>query len=122
MLRSGALQLASLQMVIFTPDHSAFKQALVLSAVLSRFNERFNGLVQALPLPNDVPAEVPRIILSSEDKSWALQAGPARVDCFWRLTDPNGTAPDNVLEQCAQVLTHYVETANVRVGRLALVV
>jgi hypothetical protein len=122
MLRSDSFRLIAVQAVIFTPDHGSFSQSSALAAVLGRYSQRFNGPVQALPLPEDVPVEVPRVLLQSSDHSWRLQAGPARIDSFWHLRDFSSAAPDDVVARCSEVLVHYVESTHAAVARLALVV
>ena len=122
MLTSNAFRLMAVQAVIFTPDHGSFSQSSALATLLGRYSQRFNGPVQALPLPEDVPAEVPRILLRSSDQAWSLQAGPARIDSFWHLRDLSSAAPDDVVARCVEVLAHYVESTHTTAARLAVVI
>jgi hypothetical protein len=122
MLTSSAFQLVAVQAVIFTPDHGSFSQSSVLASILGRFSQRFNGPVQALPLPEDVPVEVPRVLLRSSDRAWTLQAGPARIDSLWHQRDLSSAVPDDVVAHCSEVLAHYVASSHTKVARLALVI
>src|SRR5438445_6676376 len=121
MLTSKSFRLIAVQAVIFTADHGAFTPSSVLASTLGRYSQRFNGPVQALPLPEDVPVEVPRVLLRSSDQAWSLQAGPARIDSVWHLRDFSSAAPNDVIIRCSEVLLHYVESTHARVSRLALV-
>lgn len=120
MIRYSQFNLNSVQAVVYTPNGSRFSQTSVLASVLGRYPDRFNGPVQALPLPDDAPAEIPRVILQSTNGMYKLQAGPARIDSFWMATQ--GANPDQAFS-CTEVLEHYVRTAEppLRVGRVALV-
>ena len=74
--------LASVQAVIFTPEAASFSQSKVLTDLLQKYGERYDGGVTSLPIPPDAPAQLPRVLLQSADTTWRLQAGPARVTRF----------------------------------------
>jgi hypothetical protein len=79
--------------------------------------------MQALPLPADVPAEIPRVVLQSSSGRWRLQMGPARIDSIWNNKPPE--APANlapIVRESVEVLDQYVREMGTAVGRLALVV
>jgi hypothetical protein len=115
--------LESVQAALFTPDHVAFTAGRVVATVLRQFGEVFSGEMQALPLPHDVPPEIPRVVLQSVDGSRIVNAGPARFNYIWHYIGAGSqvTLPE-VVQQSTEVLTYYVRESRVRVGRLALVV
>ncbi len=115
--------LDTVQAVAFITDPASFSGGRAVALILQKFGDRFDGEMQALPLPASIPPEIPRIVLQSKGGSWQLNMGPARIDVIWSnksLADvPNLEA---VVRQCAEVLEHYVRGAAVKVGRLALIV
>lgn len=113
--------ISQVQAVIYTPEADQFSQADTLATILSRYASRFNGPVQALPLPPNAPPGLPSLILTSSDNAFKLQAGPARIDSFWGRT-PGGNADDAL--SCIEVLDHYVRNTGKppRIGRVALVI
>lgn len=112
----------SVQVSLFTPDHSTFAASRVVAAILRRFGDRFNGEMQVLPVPPDVPAEIPRITLQSDDDRWRLNVGPARLDLIWRqLSDEVEVEIAEVVRQCVEIGKHYATEVHARVGRLGFV-
>src|SRR5262245_10674433 len=106
---------------IFTPEHSVFSVGPVIATLLREFSDEFSGDVQALPLPKEAPAEIPRLVLQSADNSRRLQIGPARFDSTWnrgKSTDAHSLL--DVINQCAVAPLFYVRQMNVRVARVGL--
>jgi hypothetical protein len=120
MIRAEQFRLSTVQAVAYLANPEDFSKSNVLSAILSSYAARYNGDVQVLPLPEDIPSEVPRIILQSDPPRWELRASPARIDSMWGLLALD-EEPGDVVADCAEVLERYVREANVRIGRLALV-
>jgi hypothetical protein len=116
-------RLVSVQAAMFTPEHSAFAGSGLVGTIFREFGERFSGDMQVLPIPSDVPPEIPRVILKSSDGSQEVNAGPARFNYVWNQVDPDATPTlHEVLGQCVEVLEYYVRETKVRVGRLAMVI
>jgi hypothetical protein len=113
----------AVQAVLFTPGSSDFASGRAVATILPRFRERFDGEMQALPLPADVPAEIPRVTLQGSDGRWRLQMGPARVDCIWnRKSSESSTDLATIVRDCVEVLYQYVQEMSTSVGRIALVI
>jgi hypothetical protein len=112
----------SVQGVLFTPDHSAFFSGRVVATILRKFGERFSGEMQVLPIPPDIPPEIPRIALQSDDGSHALNAAPAQFSYTWKRPNDNTLTLHQAVDQCVDVLGYYVSEMRVRVGRIGLVV
>lgn len=111
------------QTAIFTPEHAAFTSGKAVATILGRFQDRFDGELQVLPLPAEVPPEIHRVVLQSSDSRRRLSVAPVRIDSVWR--NPVAASPASLREvasECAEVQEHYVEAMRVRVGRVALVV
>ena len=108
---------------IFTPEHSGFASGKAVGTVLAIFRDRFDGDMQVLPIPSEVPPEIPRVILQSGDSQWRLTMAPARIDSGWHAKPAGaGLSLEAVAKECAEVLERYVRESHVRVGRVGLVV
>lgn len=116
-------RLELVQAAIFTPEHSAFVSGKAVGIILAHFQDRFDGDMQVLPLPADIPPEIHRVVLASGDGRWRLSMAPARIDSLWRNT-AGDLAPsfDVVVRESIEVLERYLQMTGVRVGRLALLV
>ena len=97
------------QTAIFTPEYSAFASGRAVGTVLTSFRERFDGEMQVLPLPADVPPEITRVLLQSSDGKRRLAMARARIDSVWQNTEAN-VAPSlaSVVAKCADVQEQYV--------------
>lgn len=123
MVASKQFAIVAVHTAVFTPDHGEFNSAKLVSAVFKSFPDRFQGELQALPMPGDVPPEIPRVVLQSPDKTWKVEAGPARISSFWGC--PKGDEEADffgVVARCSEVQEAYVRETGVRVGRLGLLV
>lgn len=115
--------LEAVQTALFTPEMSPFASGRAVAAILPKFRERFDGDMQALPLPADVPSEIPRVALQSSDGQWRLQMGPARIDSFWsNKATSSPAALTAIVGECFEVLDQYVREMLATAGRVALVV
>ena len=112
-------QLDLVQTVIFTPEYAAFNAAKVLTTILTKFSDRFDGEMQVLPLPSDAPADLSRVQLKSGDERRQLTISPSRMDSIW--TKPEGNL-NSVVAGCADVQEEYLRSTEARVGRIALVI
>jgi hypothetical protein len=122
MLRAADFRLISVQASLFLLDPKSFSQSLFLAHILGRFATRYDGPVQALPLQDDIPAEIPRVILQSHDGQWKLQAALNRIDSFW-FSNNDSTHDISIANQCVEVLQFYVQNlSNIQVVRLGFVI
>lgn len=66
------------RLVWFFAD-GAFNQGAVLARLLETSRGLFNGHIQALPLPPEAPAEIPRISLRNAEGNHFLHSSPDRI-------------------------------------------
>lgn len=121
MLNANSFQIISCQANIYTPELQ-FRTNRVLAYLLEKHSERFNADPISLPIPLDAPAEIPRIMLQSDDKRLSLQASPASL-VVTRQGD--GIAPEalkDFLEFALSVFTGYLEAMGCQARRVACVV
>ncbi len=113
--------LVAVQVVAFLEDRTV-TSARIMTCVLKQFAEQFDGEPQAFPLPPDVPADIPRIILKSEQPGYVFQAGPARISCSWSAQPEKNLAISEAMAGCDSVIVHCLKELQPQINRLALVV
>lgn len=121
MLKASKFLTAIYQATIFTPDISAFSTSRFLAIILGKYAERYNGAVQALPIPEYIPPEFPRVVLQSEDGLFKLEASPGRITSFFIQNLELQAELDDISNKCVEVLEYYVQETKVSVNRLAMV-
>lgn len=112
-------QAVQVQVSIFTPEQSSRMGARALDQLRAAGADRYDGDVTSLPISEDAPRQVPRIMLKSADDYWRLQAAPDRVDSVHVRLQPD-IAP--IVAECVRPILRYAETATPAVGRLAVIV
>ncbi len=130
---SKDFRLASVHVVAFTPDASAFKTSSVLTPILMKSRQRYDGEVktpQAVAIEaHGVKRAISTVEISSDDGQWKITATPERVDSLWQfLPDVDGSKKlaqrgvGYLSNACAQPVLHYLEDSGVQVGRLSMLV
>ena len=121
MLKARNFFTAIYQATIFTPDTSEFSTSKFLATILGKYADRYDGMVQALPIPDDIPPEFLRVILQSKDGLFKLEASPARVNSFFIENIELQAEIDDVSNKCVEVLEYYVQETKAQVDRLAMI-
>ncbi len=118
-LNFNNFDVASIQATIYTPGLT-FSHPKVLSYILSKWGDVFNGQPISLPAPEDLPPQVPRIIIESADKHYKIEAAPARMNIFLLRVDPEeDLAVRKFYSLVPEVLNGYRKETVAQVGRLA---
>lgn len=121
MLNVDNFKLNYLQVSIFTP-FTSFHKSKILERLMTTFTDLFNGNTLAVPIPEDAPKEIPRIILNSADGKFKLQVAQNRVDFFrYRKDDDAEIDTRRILDISSRVLKEYKDCTHSVIGRLALV-
>jgi len=109
-----------MQVVLFTPGLQ-FSAARLLRSDDSRLL-KFDGEPMVFPNADDLPPDVPRMILTSVDGAFRLQASPKRVDVFVNKIQAAGPrTAESVLADVGPILEAYVQATNAVVNRIAVV-
>ena len=66
--------------VIFTPEFNIANSLKPANDAMELLGERLDGSSSILPVPQNAPAEIPRIQMVSKDKKWTLTISLARTD------------------------------------------
>ena len=112
---------ARVQAVAFSSDGNLQTNKLI-ATLLTKYANRFNGDLQALPLPQEIPPEVPRVVLQSSDQRFRFEVGLSRLSSQWQRTDDDTSDPSVAISECVEVLEYCVQELSPRIGRLALVI
>jgi len=123
LLTSSDFKITSCQATLFTPD-GGLTTSRFLRDLFPKWTGRFNADPSVLPLPPDIPPEVPRIILSSSDTTWRCEIAPARINLFCRKTSEEGPYPDigAFFAEVQTLFQQYAEVSQERIARLASVI
>jgi hypothetical protein len=108
-----------LQGIIFTPT-TQITTSKVLGQILGRFADRFDGPPTVLPVPQDAPPEIPRVVLQSADPQWVAEVALSRVNFRWvQMKDDLQMKDTEFAQQFIEFVSHLVEIQKLRIGRLA---
>ncbi|MEE8429942.1 MAG: hypothetical protein V3S16_01710 [Candidatus Desulfatibia sp.] len=65
---------------IFTPDFNITNSLKIANVAFNLLEGRLDGEPTILPIPQDAPADIPRITLQSSDKLLSLSVAPSRTN------------------------------------------
>lgn len=121
MVQAKNFRILSLQLTIYTPE-LLFNPNKILGNLMSKFFDIFDGNTTVLPVPKDVPKDIPRLILTSSDERIRLDISEARVNLV-RYRDENDTLidKDNFWSLCSEVYNEYMASTSAKVNRIAFV-
>lgn len=76
-----------------------------------------------LPLPDDAPAEIPKLIFRSKDNQWQLEMASSRLNYRWiQQTENQQVLPDRFCSEFVDFVNRVLPLLeHPRVGRIALV-
>ncbi len=109
---------------VFTPElniSSSLKIANLVSDLLGNYVGQSPSI---LPIPQDAPPGIPRILFSSSDKKWKLNISLERTNLFYEVP-PNSTdeviSIDDFSSIASDFFGHYQKELGLRVQRIAIV-
>jgi len=111
----------AVQTAVFTPGGMPPWPRFIAS-VLSSHAHRYGGDITSLPLPEHIPAEVPRVVLQSTDGAHRLEAARSRMNAHWQAADGGVVDIAAIARECSEVQVALARHHHLRVGRLALIV
>jgi len=119
-LTATSFELASCQASVFTPD-GGFSAAKILKQFYPLQEAHFDANPTVLPIPEDAPIEIPRVILESASHEWKCQLSPARADVIWARTKSTQTKLqlDEFFQKAGDILIQYIGVLGTRVARVA---
>ena len=116
------LETSKLQATVFTPNF-IFSASEVLRKLINMEQNIFDGDPLVLPLPADVPKEIPRITLENKDKKYKLEVAPIRINFFRNSINENDKIiRKDVMTLAASILTELLDSLGIQCGRIAIVI
>jgi hypothetical protein len=114
-------EISSIQASLFVTNFS-LSTSRILKMALDHFSDQFDGDPTVLPLPDDAPKEIPRIVLERKDKSMKLEIAPLRLNLFRTKTrDEDRIVPKEFLSTKTSMLGKIVEDIRADCVRMAIV-
>ncbi len=114
-------EISLVQASLFITNFS-FSTARILKMVLDHCSHQFDGDPTVLPLPDDAPKEIPRIVLERKDKSMKLEITPVRLNLFRTKTqDEDKILPKRFLGTQPELLRKLTEDMGADCVRMAVV-
>ena len=121
MLTARKFETIRVQVVAFSPKQD-LQPTKVVAFLLDQFLNKYDGELQSIALPQDVPAEIPRAVLQSSDRQHRFEIGPARLSSQWQLSEGEEGDVASVVRECVAVLKSCVEKFTPEIERLAVVI
>lgn len=108
----------------FTPELNISNSLKIANLVVGIIGEYVGEEPSILPIPQNAPPEVPRILFGSTDKKWGLNISLQRANLFYTV-DPASTEERISEEEFSSVASmffgEYQKKLTLRVQRLAFV-
>lgn len=113
---------SQVQATVFTPSF-VFSTSEMLRKLMELELDVFDGDPFVLPLPDDAPNEIPRIILEKKDKSYKLEVAPARINFFRnKIVKGDKIVPNEFLRFAADTLSILLHNIGTKCGRIAALI
>lgn len=120
MLSAQNARLLSIQLAIFTPE-----LRLRPGRVLAGLEERLPHLdaePTLLPVFEEMPADVPRIILRNKPGSLELRVAAARTDVYWRRpTLAESVDESQIHAQVREIQSKFIDALPTVIGRVGMI-
>ncbi len=117
-------QIEQIQLVLFSPGIVITNKPKLVSNINDALQGLFDGDLAILPIPDDAPAEIPRIILKSNDEKYTLQITTKRVNFFYnyRPEDSPIEFPTNGLyDKFIKICKGFIEEVHCQFSRAAII-
>jgi len=124
------LFIRSLQSAIFIPILDLTNKIGFANQLIQDTGGLFDGDPIVLPIPNDAPPEIPRIILKNKSESYSLNISQNRIDLFFNEKSLKNNLPTRELSDVNQefldktnlIIRSILKTSPTRVARLGFIV
>lgn len=114
-------EISSIQASVFLSDF-VFSASKILVTVIETSSALLDGDPTALPVPDDAPPEIPRLMLSKKDNSMRLQLSRQRIDLFRTKTeDEDQVSLGEFLDTAKKLLPDIAEKIGSEVVRIAVI-
>lgn len=102
---------------------ATIRPASVLVQVLQRYGDIYDGEPISVPMPAQVPTEIPSVILASSDNALRIEVARSQVSLYWyRVEEAAPVSLEELSAAFADRLATICEQTDGPVGRLGIVV
>lgn len=117
------IHIHNLNMFIYTPE-LLFNKNGILALMIEKYPDVFDGDTVSIPIPDDAPEEIPRIILRSKDDTTRCEIAKSRFSISCGPADDLyiDTQIESFLDFCHKIIETYVTYTKATIGRLAIVI
>lgn len=122
-MEKAEFRIYELQLTIFTPN-IFFKKNKILKDIMESYSDKFDGDFISLPIPDNAPKEIPRLILSDSDKKYRFEVAESRAN-FHIFSKETFEIESNLklhLNFYFQLIDKYIKSTNAIIGRMAIVI
>lgn len=117
------IRVLNLQVSIFTPE-VLFNKNGILALMIGKYPDVFNGDTISVPIPDDAPEGIPRIILNSKDATIKCEIARNHFNMFCGAGDDLyiDTQIEGFLDFCHKVVETYATYTKATIGRLGIII
>ncbi len=118
------LQIKQIRLVLFSPGIIISDKAKLMVKINKELRTLFNGDQVILPMPEEEPLEIPRIILKSKDEQYVLQISGKRVDFFCNFLPKDSAVEfpiDGLYERFITISKCFTEETHCQFSRTAMI-
>lgn len=122
-MNNSEFKIFSLLFTIFTPE-ILFKKSKILQHIMEDYSDKFDGDIISLPLPDDAPADIPRLILSDSYKKFRFEVAKSRANfhIFSKEAFEIESNFKSYLDLYFDLIKKYKECTNATIGRIGIVI
>jgi hypothetical protein len=119
------MKILKIQTALFTKNLNIsddYAKSEILIEIKKDIAAIFDGNPNIIPIPNDAPAEIPRIILNSKNSSYSCNISLNRTDVFLnKQEEPNGDILDKQKENVSKIF-NFIKNRGAIINRIGFVV
>lgn len=122
-MEKAEFKICEMQLTIFTPN-IFFKKNKILKDIMESYSDKFDGDIISIPVPDDAPKEIPRVILSDNIKRYRFEIAESRTNfrIFSRETFEIESNLKLYLNFYFQLIDKYIKSTNAIIGRIGVVI
>ncbi len=121
-MKKTNFSISRILLTIFTPN-IIFKKNNILKTMMESYSNEFDGDIISVPIPDDAPKEIPRIVLSDSAKTYRFEIAESRADfrIFSRVNHEIEFNLDKYLSFYYKLIDKYLKTTSANIGRIGIV-
>jgi len=117
-------EMVKLMASVFTPDFSIGNKLLLINQFQELSGQKFDGEFSSGQIPQEAPAEIPRIILKSKDNCWIMEISLQRTNLVFLKPLASPLKAPNIEEFgnfATKIFANYKSQTKIKIQRLSLV-